>query len=120
MVNEKNDYKSNNELYEMIRDLKETIISLVKDLVDTQNKVKQYNGLRESIHNLETRGCQKENEWSEVKDAVKEIRGFVETFEAIEKHRKESSEKTLKIIAVSASVSSFLLAVLLAFMKSGG
>ena len=118
-MGEKEEYKSNNELFEMISELKTLMQSLGRDLHDTQDKVKKYNGLREEIYNLKVKGCLKENEWKEMHNYISRMNNFMLKTETMDKNNKQNTERTLKIIAVITSVSSFLLALLLA-MQSGG
>ena len=111
--------KSNNELYEMNQAIRESMLQLGYDLRETQLRLKEYNGLRETIAQLQLRGCQRPEDWDKVHESIKDLSEFMHEYKKVEEHKNRVSEKALRVIAVVTSVSSFVLAMVLAFLKMG-
>ena len=111
--------KTNNELYEMLGEIKTEMLTLGYTLRETQTKVQEYNGLRDVIAQLQIRGCQRPDDWDKMFQSVNSLSHFMQEYKNVEEHKARSIDRTLKTIAVLASISSVVLATLLAVFKAG-
>lgn len=118
-VNDKTPFKTNDQLYELFSELSKEMLSLGYTLRETQVKVQEYNGLRDALAQLQIRGCQRPEDWDKMFCSIKALSDFMQEYKSVEEHKNRSAERTLKVIAVLASISSVVLAMILAFMKTG-